>query len=172
MTEAARRSVADRVFGLGWTGLGIAIAIGAWRMDRLENQGVEPYAVPGLVPGLLGVLLAAFGLALLLRRPRDSAVGAPGDGAEAVQTTPAEPWRVALALVLCIGFVVGALGHGPPFWLAAFLFLFLAILLFEWPDRRAEGTLLRGAAQAAAIAAVASALITYVFQELFLVRLP
>ncbi|MBX9699094.1 MAG: hypothetical protein K2X74_06640, partial [Acetobacteraceae bacterium] len=78
----------------------------------------------------------------------------------------------ALALLLCIGFVLGALGHGPPFWLAAFGFIFLAILLFEWPERRCAGTLLRGAAQAALIAAVASAAITLVFQEVFLVRLP
>ena len=85
---------------------------------------------------------------------------------------PTEPWRMALALLLCIGFVVGALGHGPPFWLAAFLFVFLAILLFEWPDRRLTGTLRRGAVQAALVAAGASAAITFVFQEVFLVRLP
>ena len=66
----------------------------------------------------------------------------------------------------------GALGRGPPFWLAAFTFVFLSILLFEWPERRREGTLARGAAQAFAIAAVGSAAVTFVFQEVFLVRLP
>jgi hypothetical protein len=37
---AAQR--ADVLFGLGWTALVVAIAVGSWRMDRLEGQGVEP----------------------------------------------------------------------------------------------------------------------------------
>lgn len=164
------RQRADFAFGLGWTGLGLAIAVASWRMDRLEGQGVEPYAAPGLLPGLLGLLLSAFGLALALRGWRGH--GPAGGEAEGAGGGAAEPWRAALALLLCAGFILGALGHGPPFWLAAFGFVFLSILLFEWPDRRREGTLLRGAAQAALIAAVASAAITLVFQEFFLVRLP
>lgn len=160
------RSRADFVFGLGWSALGLAISAGAWRMDRLEGQGVEPYAVPGLLPGLLGLILAGFGAVLALR-------GWRGAGpAEPTEASAFEPWRAALALALVAAFILGALGHGPPFWACAFGFLFLAILLFEWPDRRREGTLLRGAIQAALIAAGASAVITYVFQEIFLVRLP
>lgn len=160
------RQRADFVFGLGWAALGLAISAGAWRMDRLEGQGVEPYAVPGLLPGLLGLILAGFGAVLALRGWRGA--GPVADG----EASAFEPWRAALALVLVGAFILGALGHGPPFWACAFGFLFLAILLFEWPDRRREGTLLRGAVQAALIAAGASAVITYVFQEIFLVRLP
>ena len=158
------RQRADLLFGLGWIVLGAAIAAGSWRMDRLEGQGVEPYAVPGLVPGLLGILLALLGLAMALR-------GWRGGATEGVEPARAEPWRAALAVVLVAGFVLGLLGRGPPFPLAAFIFMLLAILLFEWPDRR-EGTLARGAVQAALIAAVASGVITLVFQEIFLVRLP
>lgn len=161
---------ADLAFGLGWAALGVAVTVASWRMDRLEGQGVEPYAVPGLLPGLLGVLLVVLGLALALRGWR----GPEGPAGEAPvpQATPAEAWRVALALALCGGVAAGALGRGPPFWLAAFAFVFLSILLFEWPERRREGTLARGAAQAFAIAAVGSAAVTFVFQEVFLVRLP
>jgi len=155
---------AERLFGLGWVALGLAIAVGAWRMDRLEAQGVEPYAVPGLLPGLLGLLLALFGLALALRAPR----GAPAEDGEGA----AEPWRAALAIVLVAGFVLGLLGRGPPFWLSAFVFVLAGILLFEWPERRRDGTPWRGALRAALVAAGASALITIVFQEIFLVRLP
>lgn len=153
---------ADRVFGLGWTLLGLAMIVESWRMDRLEQQHINPYTVPGLVPGLLGVVLVAFGIVLAARR------APPAEAAHGV----AEPWRVGLALVLCLGFAGGLVGSGLPFWAAAFAFLFLAILLFEWPERRAAGTLARGAAQAAAIAGCAAALISVVFQEVFLVRLP
>ena len=169
------RDKADFLFGLFWSVLGAAIAWGSWTMDRLERQGVEPYAVPGLVPGLLGLLLLAFGLALALRgwRGRVAPAGevAPSEGA-AESHGVAEPWRIALALLLACGFVLGLLGHGPPFWLAAFVFVFLAILLFEWPERRAAGTQARGAVLALLGAAGAAAAATLVFEKLFLVRLP
>ena len=84
----------------------------------------------------------------------------------------AEPWRVALAFLLCVGFGVGALGHGPPFWLGAGLFLFLAIILFEYPDHKAAGTLRYGIIRAALVGAIGAAAITFIFQEIFLVRLP
>ena len=123
---------------------------------------------------LLGALLLVFGAILTLRGWRGRAATAeagPDEGASD-GGGKAEPWRIALALLLAPGFVLGLLGHGPPFWLAAFLFVFLAIALFEFPERRANGTLLRGIAQAFLVAAGAAAAATFVFQEVFLVRLP
>lgn len=168
LNRAGGNDRADALFGTLWTGLGLAIAVASWRMDRLEAQGVDPYSVPGLVPGMLGLLLAAFGLLLALRGGAPAADTPPTDAAASV----AEPWRIGLALLLTLGFGLGLLGRGPPFWLAAFLFVFLAILLFELPDRRRDGTLLRGAARAALVASLGSAAVTFVFQEVFLVRLP
>ncbi len=167
---------ADFLFGLFWAVLGASIAWGSWTMDRLERQGVEPYAVPGLVPGLLGLILLGFGLILALRgwRGRGAVATeevAPSEGASESQGK-AEPWRIGLALLLVLGFVLGLLGRGPPFWLCAFLFVFLAIALFEWPERRAAGTLGRGLAVAFLVAAGAAAAVSFVFQEVFLVRLP
>jgi hypothetical protein len=154
----------DLRFGILWTAIGLAIAVESWRMDRLEQQHINPWTAPGLVPGLLGLVLAILGLVMMLRR-------APPRAADAAETQ-AEPWRVGLALLLTLGFGAGVLGTGVPFWLAAGGFVFLAILLFEWPERRAAGTLAQGAIQAALIATAAAALITLVFQEIFLVRLP
>jgi len=168
----------DRVFGLAWTLVGLAIVVESWRMDRLEQQHINPYTVPGLVPGLLGLVLICFGLVLAVRRAPPAEMPVEQDllGLEDPPPTEyaeaADPWRVGLALLLCLGFAGGLVGSGLPFWLAAFTFLFLAMLLFEWPDRRAAGTLARGAARAAVVAACAAAFITFVFQELFLVRLP
>jgi len=79
---------------------------------------------------------------------------------------------VALALLLCLGFGLGLVGSGVPFWAAAFVFLFLAVLLFELPERRREGTVARGVGLALGVAAGGAAFATLVFQELFLVRLP
>lgn len=158
----------DRRFGVFWLGLGLAIVFESWRMPRLEEQGINPYTAPGLVPGLLGVILAALGVALFFRR----APAADGVALEGSDGGVAEPWRVALAFVLCLGFGVGVLGHGPPFWLAAGLFIFLAITLFEWPEHRAAGTLRYGLIRAGLVALGGAAAVTFIFQEIFLVRLP
>lgn len=151
----------DRRFGIFWVLLGGAIAAESWRMDRLEQQHINAWTVPGLVPGLLGVVIVIFGLVLLLRRP-----------VAAEPAPPAEPWRVMVAIAITLAFGAGVVGSGVPFWLAAAGFVFNAIMLFEFPERRAAGTLARGALQAALIAAGAAAAVTLTFQELFLVRLP
>ena len=108
------------------------------------------------------------GVALFFRRtPAAEGVALEGDGGGV-----AEPWRVGLAFLLCLGFGAGALGHGPPFWLAAGLFIFLAITLFEWPEHRAAGTWRYGLIRAALVAVGGAGAVTFIFQEIFLVRLP
>jgi hypothetical protein len=80
--------------------------------------------------------------------------------------------RAGLALILCLIFGAGLVGHGPPFWLATILFVFGFIMLFQWRERRTTPARLRGAALALAIAVGAAVFVTGIFQELFLVRLP
>lgn len=162
---SSRSQRADFLFGLGWSALGLVIAFESWRMPRLEEQHINPYTIPGLVPGLLGLLLILFGSILALR-------GWRGAGPELAANADAAPWRVGLALLLCLGFGLGVLGHGPPFWLAAGIFLFLAVFLFELPERRAAGTVMGGAVRAGLVAVIGAAALTFIFQELFLVRLP
>ena len=172
---------ADFWFGLFWSVLGLAILVESWRMDRLEQQHINPYTIPGLVPGMLGIVLAIFGLVLVVRGWRGAApqenlleeelLGLDEPPPEENAGT-AEPWRVGVAMLLCLVFAGGLVGSGLPFWLAAFLFLVAAIMAFEWPDRVKDGTVARGLLRAVIVAACASAAISFVFQEVFLVRLP
>jgi len=158
----------DLISGALWVVIGVAIGIGSWRMDRLASQGVPGFAAPGLLPGILGVLIVATGLAIVLRSLRRGALApAPPDAA-----APLFSARAALTLVLCLGFAAGLVGHGLPFPVAAALYLFAHIFLLQLPERRAAGTVLRGTLVAAAIAVVAAGVISFVFQYLFLVRLP
>jgi hypothetical protein len=129
---------------------------------------INPYTAPGLLPGILGAFIALFGLVMAVRAVR---AGALQTGA-AVGGEPIFNGRVVLSAALCIAFAAGLVGHGPPFWLAAGIFMFAHIFLFEYPELRAQGRVLRGALAALAVAAVASFIVTMVFQELFLVRLP
>ena len=57
-----------------WIALGIAILVGSITMDRLEQQHINPYTVPGLLPGLLGIMMIVLGGILALRSMRRGAL--------------------------------------------------------------------------------------------------
>src|SRR5690349_3475796 len=71
---------------IGWTALGIAVLVGSLRMDRLESQGINPYTVPGLLPGLLGVAMILLGATLGVRSLRRGALHAASDSVDAGPT--------------------------------------------------------------------------------------
>jgi len=165
---AARAELAQ---ACGWIALGLATLIGALRMDRLESQHINPYTVPGLLPGLLGIAMILLGSLLALRSWRRG--GLQGEREPFRLDTP-EHRRVALVLGLCVTFGVILVGHGLPFWLAAAIFVSIAIVSLQLPQRRAAGEPmgLRQVAGAIVIGLCAGGAITLVFQQLFLVRLP
>lgn len=161
---------ADLVSGGIWAVLGVAIIVGSWSMDRLESQGVPWFTAPGLVPGVLGVFITIAALGIVLRALRRERLGS-GDAADPIADDNFRG-RAALTFVLCIGFAAGLVGRGMPFWAAAAIYLFLHIFLLQFPERKARGDVVRGVVVAAAIAIGASAAISTIFQEVFLVRLP
>jgi len=152
-------SSVNRVYGVGWAVFGAAVLVAAWRMERLESLHINPWSAPGLMPGVLGALMLVFGMALALRR-----------GGEAPESQ-ASLVRTALALVLCLAFAGGLLGHGLPFWLTASAFLFASILAFRLLDGE-DTPRWRVALSSGVIAVCAALVISFVFQDLFLVRLP
>ena len=158
---------ADLVWSLGWIAFGAAVVYGSWTMDRLEKMNINPYTVPGLVPGLLGGGILLMGAMLLARVLR-----AGGFKAQRPAGAGSDLRRLGLAMVLCLAYGAGLVGRGMPFWAATFLFVFVSIALFQWSERRARGETGRGLAVAAACALGTAAGVTLVFQELFLVRLP
>jgi len=168
-SEARPSARADVVAGAIWLVIGAAIVAGSWHMDRLEKQGVQWFAAPGLVPGILGLFIVGTAVIIVVRSiarlARDGAGGGPADAAWSLR-------RTALTLALCLTFAVGLVGHGLPFGVAAACYLFLHIFLLELPERRAKGEVRRGALVAAAVAAGVATVVSLVFQELFLVRLP
>jgi hypothetical protein len=158
----------DLMSGGIWFVIGVAITIGSWNMDRLEKQGVPGFSAPGLVPGILGVLIALAALVILLRSLKRGALAGGGEQVHA----PGSNGRTALALALCLGFAGVLVGHGLPFWIAASTYLFLHIFLLQLAERRAAGQVARGFAVALAIGLGAGATIALLFQYVFLVRLP
>jgi hypothetical protein len=159
---------ADFRAGLAWLALGAAILVASATMDRLADQGVFPYAAPGLVPGLLGTAMLIFGGLLALRGRR------AGAGEAGAPRRSLRPGRLAIVLALCLIFDLVLVGHGIPFWVAASLFVTVSILVLQHPERQAAGRGLdaRALLVAAAIGLGAGAGATLLFQNLFLVHLP
>jgi hypothetical protein len=131
-------------------------------MDRLESLNIEPWSAPGLVPGVLGLSLIAFGLGLAVART------------ESGHDDPSSPidWpRLLSVLLLCAVFAMFALGR-LPFQLAAALLLFAWITLISWSSWPTGPARWRSIGRTLLFAVLASIAISAVFQDLFLVRLP
>lgn len=160
---------ADFVTGLVLIALGIATVVASLQMPRFEELDVNPYTVPGLVPGALGVVILILGGVLFGRAARAGGWRLFERGAAA----QADPGRrnLVLAVVLCLGYAAGLVGR-VPFWLATFVFVAAFVALFEWPFARTRSERMRALAFALIFGAVVAAAVTFVFQEVFLVRLP
>jgi Tripartite tricarboxylate transporter TctB family len=149
----------DTVQGVFWVVIGGAIFYASWTMDRLANLGVKPFSAPGLLPGILGIFILLLGLAMLLRGRKEFS--------QSIQ------WRrILLPLALCLGFAGGLVGRGIPFWLAAWIFVAVMIWALQYQERKEKNQLRRLAAVSISIGLAAGVLISLVFQELFLIRLP
>ena len=161
---------ADFVTGLVLIALGIATVVESLRMPRFEDLNIEPYTVPGLVPGALGAVVLLLGAVLFLRAARAGGWRL-GAGGATRRTWSADPGsrRLALSVALCLGYA-GLLVGRVPFWLATFGFVLAFVILFEWPLATAPGERVRRLLIALVYALAVA--VTLVFQEVFLVRLP
>jgi putative tricarboxylic transport membrane protein len=156
---------ADFLTGAVFVLLGIGVIWASLDMPRFEDRNINPYTIPGLVPGALGAIILGLGAALFGR------AALAGGWRVAAIRLPEGPGvrRLLLSLLLCLGYAAGLVGH-IPFWLATFLFVSLFVVLFEWP--RGEGRRSWRIAVALVHGAAISAVVTWVFQYVFLVRLP
>ncbi len=160
---------ADLVASAFWLALGLLTVQQSWVMDRLESQGADPWSVPGLVPGLIGVVLAICGVLLMLRALRRPAAAGP-EVEETAEEAGEGRWRLLAVLALCLIFTLGLLGHGLPFWLAAAIFIAAFITILSW--RQGVESLPRRLGFACAYGLIMGAAIHFLFEKLFLVRLP
>ena len=163
---------ADFITSLVLMVLGIGVVVESWRMPRFTDQGTSIWSAPGVTPGMVGLVLAILGLALLFRSRQAAAAGSTE--AEAAPAPSSWPQAIA-AFVLCFGFA-GILVGRVPFMLAAFLFAAAFILYFDYRDNREafadRKRLALRIGLALAVAAVASWGISTIFQDMFFVRLP
>jgi uncharacterized membrane protein YfcA len=124
-----------------------------------------PVAVEAFGLLAIGVIVLALVLALQARHAEAAAEPAQAQDAGA-------RGRTLLALALCLGFAGISLGHGLPFVVEGAVFIFVFTTLFSLPVWRAERRVKRGLLRTLAIAVLASSFIAWLFESVFLVRLP
>ena len=155
---------ADRVAAIVLFAIGMASLYGGWAMDRLEVRRIHPASIPGLVPMILGLLLAVCAglLWLSARRERPAAEGGAG----------MESWRDAgVALGLCLVYALVLVGNLTFFWATA-IFVASFVAVFGGAGGQGGRALLLRLAAAAGFGLASSGLIAVLFRYAFLVRLP
>jgi len=146
--------------------------VGSITMDRLESQNINPYTIPGLLPGMLGIAMILLGGILAGRSYlRGALAHAREPFTEHQRETRKRVWTV---IALCSIYSVVLIGHGLPFWLASALFVTGTILIMQRMSLDPEERRLtpRVWIKALVIGVLAAVITQLVFQELFLVRLP
>ena len=162
---------ADLITGLVLVALGAATAVESYRMPRLEERSIDPWTAPGIVPGMLGIIILIIGIALAMRSGAAGALTAKAQPDVDAGEVRAARFRLALCLVLCLVYAIVLVGH-TPFWLATGAFVFVFVAAFEWrpgDDSRARAIKI---AIAATIAIATAVVVPFVFETLFLVHLP
>jgi len=172
--RSRRQAGADLLTGLLLAAAGIAILVISVGMPRFEERGVNPWTVPGIMPAAIGAVLALLAVVLVLRAARQWRAAAgepPGEAAERPPAArPTGAAAVALAAALAGGYVA-LLGRLPFAWLT-FGFLIVFMAAFEFRQWRADASTWRRPASIAGIAALVALVVPWVFETLFLVRLP
>lgn len=150
---------------------GAAILLLSIQMPTMADYNQSIYSAPGVVPGFIGVMLILLSLSMLLRSIKRKAIREfRGKAIPKEVLTQESTRRILMTIAMCAiyAFLLGKIW----FPLATFAFIFAFILLFEYDWKAAFSTQTRKAIVAAIIGIVTTALVTLVFQKLFLVNLP
>ncbi|HSB04641.1 MAG TPA: tripartite tricarboxylate transporter TctB family protein [Thermodesulfobacteriota bacterium] len=163
---------ADFVTAIGLTLFGSAVLVRSLQMPRFENLGVNPYSVPGIVPGLLGLILMILGLVLLVRSIRQRGYRF-GLNSMVVKEYFSEDStrRFLISFFLCVVYGVFVLRR-LAYPLATGLFVFSFIFIFEFRRQESLASQTRTLLTALLEAILVSGGVTLVFRYLFLVDLP
>lgn len=164
---------ADLFVGLGLMLFGAYIGFESWRMPSVEHPRIRfVYEGPGVVPGLLGVVILVFGSLILIRALRHGGLRLGGAGVRvAASWRRPEPRRLLCVLGLTLLYAGGLVGR-VHFLAATFIFMLAFVLLFEWRSTAERRGRMRLAMTAVIQAAVTAVAVWYVFENVFLVRLP
>ncbi|MBB4120936.1 tripartite tricarboxylate transporter TctB family protein [Martelella radicis] len=149
--------------------IGIAQFVGGFTMDRLEVRRIHPASIPGLLPMILGIAITIVaGLQLWgLMRSKGNDDGAHVSGL----IDRAELLKLLGLIAICAAYALVLVGR-IHFWAASSLFVASFVIIFEFSSGMSRRALFLMVARAVIIAVVFGGALSYLFEDLFLVRLP
>ena len=152
-------------------GFGILVLILSLEMPTMAEQSKNPYAAPGIVPGLIGAIIAFLSGIMLIRAIRKGGYKKQIN-AEVVKGffTHESTNRMVKTVLICVLYSL-LLGH-VNFVLLTTLFIFVFVLTFEYSFRESFRAQARKVLMAAVLAIITSGAVYGVFFYLFLVNLP
>jgi hypothetical protein len=177
----------DFIIGIVLALFGAVVVRESLVMPRFASIGADPVTAPGLVPGLLGGVIGLLGLIMVVRaalglRAAATPTASPGVSHAEDADDRAPPayivesphaGRNRLATMLVAGLIFSGLAVGRlPFWLATFLFVFVAVALLELQRYGMGRRVWQRLVVALVIAGGTAWGVVYVFESIFLVRLP
>jgi len=151
----------------------MTIIVISYTMPRLERRGIDPLSAPGVVPGMIGVVLLCLALILFIRSIRNGGyrIFQQSESPAGAHRQQGAVARVSLTLIISLIYAIGFLGH-LNYSIGTGIFIFSFICLFEIKPGQAWRVRKKIILLACIQAVVASVLITLVFQKLFLIDLP
>jgi hypothetical protein len=160
MSNHSTSSRSDLWGGFCWIVVGLFILVESLRMERFDNMGATLYTYPGFVPGVISSVIVLLGIVMIFRGLRS----------KVASHTNAEPLinrRFVISLTCMLVFSLVLLAH------AHFLIataLFVGVFTFMFADE--ESPLLKRVGSASINGIISSCVVYFLFQEVFLVRLP
>ena len=151
----------------------VTVIVMSYEMPRLERRGIDPFSAPGVVPGMIGIVLLCLALILFVRSIRHGGYRFFQNETNKSDENKHQGagFRVMMTLAISLIYAIGFLGRFD-YSLCTALYIFTFICLFEFKSGIALRSQKRMFLFAVIQAVIASLLISIVFQKLFLVDLP
>ncbi len=150
----------------------LTVVVSSYTMPRLEHRNIDPFSAPGVVPGMIGLILLCLSLILFFRSIRRGGyLFLTGGAGEHPNAATGAAQRVLLTLAISLIYATGLLGR-VDYTIATLLYIFSFIVIFEYRPQLSLSAQKKMIGLALVQALIAAVLITLVFRKLFLVDLP
>ena len=160
MSNHSTSSRSDLWGGFCWIVVGLFILVESLRMERFDNMGATLYTYPGFVPGVISSVIVLLGIVMIFRGLRSKV-------ASDANAEPLINRRFVISLICMLVFSLVLLAHAH-FLVATALFVGAFTFLFA----NEETPLLKRLISACINGIISSCVVYFLFQEVFLVRLP
>ncbi len=170
--EERNMTRADFITSIGLIAFGIAVLVLSIQMPRFEEQGVNRFSVPGIVPGFLGSIIAVLGVVLFIRSIIRKGYKLGLDGAAIGRFFKAEiTKRFAVTILVSMAYGWGMISR-INYEIATAIYIFAFIVIFDVKWRQGIKTQWKKILVAAIIAVLVGGIVGTTFRRLFLVNLP